>query len=230
VITIPIISNWNICTPIVYRYLLSQFVDDFFRDGSIRLSTFERFSKHADEERLDDKEGKTFFVHRTQVNGGQTITAHATHGSRAYILSTSTIMNLELMNIFNSDSYIQINDTTQFGISIFKCLSNAISGFEGFCIYQNNRIIERNLGYINLNLFKRHETSNKLDKKKIDEFINSRMLHYPYFIKRTSFKHQFEYRVVWIVSALQNDFIDLKVPEARRYCSEPSDIKNIKDK
>ena len=63
-----VLGNWKVCTPVTFRLLDSKHVDSFFIDGSLRLSSFSRFHKHSDEQRLDRGEGRTFFVHKTNKN------------------------------------------------------------------------------------------------------------------------------------------------------------------
>jgi hypothetical protein len=109
---------WNICTPVLYRFLESQYVDSFFQDGSIRLSSFERFAKHEDEQRLEVREGETFFISRTTQGGGQTMTVWATVGINAYVLSTAMRFDKNLMESFGCDSYFRIEDSTKFGIAV----------------------------------------------------------------------------------------------------------------
>jgi hypothetical protein len=38
--------QWSIVRPRLYRHLDSQYVDSFFKDGSLRLSSFAQFAKH----------------------------------------------------------------------------------------------------------------------------------------------------------------------------------------
>lgn len=88
-ITVPITLPWHVCTPTIFRLLPSQYVDEFFRDGSLRLSSFRRFKQHTDEQRLDAQEGESSFVHRTRERRGQTFFARALHGDNAYVLSAN---------------------------------------------------------------------------------------------------------------------------------------------
>jgi hypothetical protein len=49
--------NWTMLRPTLYRFLESKYVDAFFQEGSLRLSSFERFAQHPDEQRKDAGEG-----------------------------------------------------------------------------------------------------------------------------------------------------------------------------
>jgi hypothetical protein len=222
-IKLPIITNYNICTPTLFRFLDTKYSELFFKDGSLRLSSFSKFKKHTDEQRFDDKEGKSFFVHRTSHNGGQSITARATHGINAYVLCATMRCDKGLMNSFNSNSYIRINNSTQFGMAIAKHIPGLISAFEGPCLYQDKKIIDKDLGYINLNRFTNPNTK-EVDKNAINDFLVSKMGHYPLFLKEKSFAHQSEYRFVWITRQKETDSIDIKVPEAIKFCDEPNEL------
>jgi hypothetical protein len=223
-IKLPLITDWNICTPTLFRFLESEFVDSFFKDGSLRLSSFANFKKHKDEQRLDVKEGKTMFVHRTNQGGGQTITAWATHGVNAYVLCAAMRYDKELMKSFNCDSYIRINNSTQFGMAVARHIPGVIAAFEGHCLYQEMKIVEQDIGYIDINQFRDPKNPENLNKQALNNFIVSRMQHYPLFLKEKSYAHQSEYRFVWITRNKINDFLDLKVPEAVQYCTKPNSV------
>jgi hypothetical protein len=215
-------NMWNVCSPTLFRFLEKDFADAFFTDGSLRLSSFARFKKHSDEQRLDINEGKTFFVHRTEEGGGQTITAWATHGLNSYVLSTAMRFDHELMEAFECDSYIRINNPTKFGMAIAQKIPGLISAFEGPCLYQSKKIIEKDLGYIDPKNFKAPNNED-LDKR-LTNYILQKMEHYPLFLKEKSYSHQMEYRFVWIIEGPTYDYLDIKVPEAIQFCSKPSEL------
>ena len=113
-ITIPITYPWHVCTPTLFRYLPSRFVDAFFEDGSLRISSFATFRRHTDEQRLDKKEGETHFVAQTHQGGGQTLIAKSFHGKNACVLSATMRHDRKLMEAFECDSYIRIDNPTEF--------------------------------------------------------------------------------------------------------------------
>ena len=221
-ITLKITSPWNVCTPTLFRFLEKQFVDQFFQEGTLRLSTFDRFKKHKDEQRLDKQEGRISFVHRTSQRGGQTIEAFAEEGQSAYVLCASMRFEKELMDTFGCDSYIRINDTTNFGMVISKHIPGFTAGFEGLCLYQDTKIIEKDLGYIELDSFK--SQTGPMYSNKLQAFIRQQMSYYPYFLKDKSYSHQLEYRLIWLTNSKTNDFLDIKAPEAVQFCTRPSGL------
>jgi len=223
-ITVPIVYSWEICTPVVFRFLPDEHVRQFFTDGSLRLSSFSQFKKHNDEQRLDAREGKTFFVHRTQQGGGQTLTAHASHGYNAYVLCGTIRHDEELSKAFGCNSYIRINNPTEFGAKVARHIPGFMVGAEGFCLYQDKKIIERDLGYIDLTQFVDPSSHSEPNKERIRQFINDQMKHYPFFLKDSSYSHQVEYRLVWITSSPVQNFLDIKVPEAIPICTGPNSL------
>ena len=223
-IKLPMVTDWNICTPNLYRFLDQEYVDAFFKDGSLRLSSFSQFHKHEDEQRLDEKEGKTMFVHRTPQGGGQTITAWATHGINAYVLCAAMRYDKSLMEAFGCNSYFRINNSTNFGMAIARNIPGLVNAFEGSCLYQDMKIIEKDLGYINVNQFKDPENPANINKEMLNNFILSRMEHYPLFLKEKAFAHQVEYRFIWVVKNKEADYLDIKVPEAIQFCSKENEL------
>ena len=219
---------WFVCPTIIYRYLPSVFVDAFFADGSLRLSSFEQFHKHKDEQRLDQREGETFFVHVTEERGGQTITARAHHGYNTFVLCAST--RDDLMSTFGCDSYIRIDDPTAFGQAVARRIPGLTAGSEGFCVYQDKKIIQRNLGFLNVEGLKATPGEPAKDGAVVEfnpkghRLIRDAMGHLPLFLKDKSFAQQAEYRIIWAVSRPVPPFIDVKVPEAIRFCSKPTAV------
>jgi hypothetical protein len=58
VITVPIVRHWYVKTPELFRYLNQIHIDEFFETGRLRLSSFQQFAKHPDEQRGDPEEGR----------------------------------------------------------------------------------------------------------------------------------------------------------------------------
>lgn len=214
-IKIPFTTEWNVHTPTVYRYLEAEFVEAFFADGTLRLSSFERFSKHEDEQRLDAAEGEYTFVHLTQDQGGQTIYANGRITMNAFVLCATMYHSKSLMDAFKCTSYIRINDTTKFAAAVAKRLPGLRRGFEGPCLYQSKKTIQRDLGYLDPAQIK--------SKQDAERIVHNAMEQFPLFLKDATFLHQSEYRFLWDVFS-HSEYIDLKVPEARQFCSEPNSL------
>ncbi len=245
-ITIPFVTSfWNISTPTLFRYMEKKYVENFFKDGSIRISSFDQFRKHKDEQRLDVGEGRIMVAHNfpTANEGkGQAVDAWVLYDKKAYVLSTSIIFDKKLMKSFNTNSYLRIHDSTNFGMEIAKKIPGLTTAFEGFCLYQKNKILYQDLN-IDLKQFQKQPDKKVSDMKllkqlpglpdgqidneeydmgKIGQFLVKNAQHYPLFMKSKSFIKQAEYRFVWLTSIEPEDYLDIKAPEAIRRCSEPN--------
>ncbi len=245
-INIPLVTSfWNISTPTLFRYMNKNFVDDFFKDGSIHISSFDQFRKHKDEQRLDIGEGRIMVAHNfptANLGKGQAVNAWVLYDKKAYVLSTSIIFDKKLMESFNVDSYLRIHDSTNFGMEIARKIPGLIGAFEGFCLYQKNKIFYRDLN-IDLSQFQKQPEkkvsdmklvkqlpglpdgqidNGEYDMEKLGQFLVNNARHYPLFLKEESFKMQCEYRFVWLTSIETKDYLDIKVPEAIRHCSTPN--------
>jgi len=215
-IRIPITKTWNISKPTVYRYLPKKYVDSFFKDGSLRLSSFKQFKKHNNEQKLDGKEGEINFIHRNNSGAGQTIQVWSRHGLNSYLLCGTTVYDEDMMKEFQCDSYIRINDITNFAIAISNHIPAFVEGAEGICDYKNKRIVEKDLGVIDLNRFK--------SEGEVNRFLLEKMKFFPCFLKEKKYAKQSEYRLIWHINQEVNDYIDIKVPEARQFCDRGSEL------
>lgn len=211
--------------PPLYRYLPKTYVEAFFTDGSLRLSSFRSFHQHSDEQRLDVWEGFSTFFHATADNGGQTIMARIIHGRDCYVLSASAIHDEDLEGAFDCDSYIQINDSTNFGMAVARHIPGIRAGIEGPCFYQQQRMFIRDLGgYVDLKTLAKDGLEQEIDPQKLKEFVTARAAHWPLFLKDMAYSHQAEYRFVWKATSDTSEFLDIEVPEAREFCSPPSSL------
>jgi len=221
-ITLNINSPWNVCTPTLFRFMEREFVDQFFHDGSLRISSFKQFREHKDEQRLDKFEGDTYCALTSSQNGGQTIEAKVRHGKNAYVLCAAMRFDKELMKSFEQDSYIRINDPTKFGMVISRHVPGFVAGYEGPCLYQENKIINKDIDYIGLDAFR--SSTGQIDMSRVNSFIDREMDFIPYFLKERSYAHQIEYRMLWLTNSDIEDFMDIKVPEAVQFCTRPKSL------
>jgi hypothetical protein len=208
-----IITPWSIFTPCVYRMLNRKYVEKFFSNGELMLSSFSKFSMHKDEERMDS-EGKNVIVGRAN---NATILAVTQHGDDAYILCSTTCQPpKEMMKTFGYDAAIQIFDTTAFGSALAKHVPGVKQGFEGYCFYKDTSV-ETKLNDFDIEHLKAHPGDSNLDLNKLGGLILNMAGLSVFFRKRTCFQHQLEYRWVWIAPQV-NDCLKIYVPEAREFC------------
>lgn len=198
-----------------------RYVDDFFDEGRLRLSSFANFAKHSDEQRLDTEEGTLWLFHRTYENGGQTLAVNIEFDDNAYVLCGSTIPSTPLMRKFGVDSAIIIRDVPEFVKAISTKIPGVIRTVHGVCSYQANRAIEYDLRWIDLADNSTSDPSQiKKDglRKALDGLITDDVL----FIKHFKYAKQVEYRMMWLVSDPEK-CIDIHVPEAVQFCERWED-------
>jgi hypothetical protein len=208
---------WFNRSPRVYRFLESRYVNAFFDTGALRLSSFSRFSKHANEQRLDGKEGTISLVYQPPT-GGDIVLLEGAVGSDAYVLCACLVPSLDVMQSFEADSGFVIHDAQAFALAIGAAVPGFTHGFDGPCSYQARRVIQRNYfsaenaPKIPLN------SAGELDKSRLGELVYPIMGQDGYFLKHHSYMHQNEWRFVWLTHGPCHDYLDIIAPEARKYC------------
>ena len=142
-ITLPFTRPWDVKLPTLVRYLEKQFVDDFFKDGSLMLSSFHRFRRHESNQLGDPSEG----LISMQIQGDKSQGAVALiDGSCSFVLSTSTIESKDMM-VELEPSYedgFRINNSVGFAHTIASKLPEFVGGFQGSCIYRDDLVVRRN--------------------------------------------------------------------------------------
>jgi len=221
-ITVQLAVPWHVTTPTVHRVMAREFVDEFFATGRLRLSSFDLFAKHPDEERGDPGEGAHLLLGKGTK---QTVYAVTRHGQSAFVLSGSSTGRPETFDCFDSDVAVRINDTTAFGTVIARQLPGFRFGFEGPCTYKNSPI-ECDIGDFELENLKRDAPTGQIELNALGGFILNMAGHEVFFRKRTNYSHQGEYRWIWMTDLRGVDHLYVDVPEARAVCTrvEKSDL------
>ena len=216
-------TRWSIFTPIVYRMIEKEYVDLFFATGELRISSYEKFRQHKDEQRKDDERKNVICLR----GNNSTAFAVTRHGMNEYILCGSAVKDKGLMSQFNYDAAIQIYDTTEFANIVSRHIPGVIQGFEGFCYYLDGAI-ECKVDDVNIEQFKSSSQNNELDLNLLGGYFLNIAGSSVFFRKSKLYSHQMEYRWVWITDHLINEAITIKIPEARKICSPLylSDIAN----
>lgn len=222
-IAVQLLREWRIRRPYVYRYMEREFVDLFFKQGILRLSSFSSFSKHKDEERLDTQEGRGIVANIDHTGTGQTFMAAIGQGHDAYVLCGATKHSSELSTAFSVDSGFRINDTTSFGCAIANTIPRFRGGLEGACIYSEKRVVNRKAGPIDLESMRISPERKELDMGKMFAAMSNIAGDDLFFLKQKTYEHQCEYRLIWTASDAQ-DYIDISCPEAREFCTRFEEI------
>ena len=222
-IAVQLLREWRIRRPYVYRYMQREFVDLFFEQGILRLSSFSSFSKHKDEERLDSQEGRGVVTNVDFGGSGQTVIAGIGQGHDAYVLCGAMKHSGELLSSFSVDSGFRINDTTAFGCAIASAIPGFRGGLEGACIYAERRTVSRKAGPVDFESMRVSPEAKELDMGKMFSAIFNIAGDDLYFLKQKAYEHQCEYRLLWS-AANPKDYIDVTCPEAREFCTRFEDI------
>lgn len=217
-------SEWRIRRPSLYRYLKKGHVDEFFDNGILRLSSFEMFSKHNDEQRLDKSEGRGVVSHRNTEGEGSVVIAGVAQGQNAYVFCTSTIYSEDTANAFGTDSGFRIDNIAEFANAVCRHVPGFIGGLEGQCLYLQERVLRRNMGQIDLDSAWRSKDLNTVNVKEMNSFIYSMAGDDLFFLKNSRYANQNEYRLLWLTSSRAKSHIDIVCPEARSFCTRFEEI------
>jgi hypothetical protein len=133
---------WSILRPRVYRYLETQYVEAFFRDGSLRLSSFARFAEHPDEQRKDTTEGMGA---RFGIGSHATINWFGGRGHDHYVLCGTIHNTKNVRDQFKQyDACMAIDNVTAFANAVASAIPYFKGGTEGMVIYQDDTTRPRN--------------------------------------------------------------------------------------
>ena len=216
-ITLPIVRNWNVRTPDLFRYMDQKHIDEFFDKGRLRLSSFKQFAKHIDEQRADSREGQNVLVGMGQ---SFTVLARVQHGMNSLILCTSTVQDDTLMRTFGTNGYFCIKNSTAFGAAIAGRLPGFVEGIEGLCIYGDERIISRRISMSSIEELKVKPEDNNVSLDNIFALTGQIGGADVFFVKLNQYRHQSEHRFVWNVCYEVEDAIFVECPEAIQFCEK----------
>jgi hypothetical protein len=217
-LTLNFTRQWSIVRPRLYRHMEAKYVDSFFNDGSLRLSSFEQFAKHPDEKLRDTGEGKGV---RYGLGSQATIALVGGRGMDCYVLC-ATLHNTEGVRrqFGHSDACIAIDDILGFANAISLKIPFFTHGFEGPVIYQDETTIKRNIGAVKaeelIERYKNPDGTVRMDM--IQELAQMTGGIEEYFVKYSRHAQECEYRLLWATGGNVEPFIEIKVPGAIRFC------------
>jgi hypothetical protein len=118
----------------------AAYVDKFFFDGSLLLTTYEKCRTHESLVRRDSREGKSNF-HFT--HGIHAVSGIQDVGKQSYMLCTSATLSEEIMMGFGVDSWIEIVDPPAFAEAVSRSIQGFIELRLAPCQYVSERSLER---------------------------------------------------------------------------------------
>lgn len=211
-LSIQFVKPWSIRTPVLTRYMEKKYVDEFFEHGKLRISSFNSFRKNPDEEQGDVFEGRVNAQIKTP-NGSHAVVAM--NGQEAYVMCATTVESQRLEVSFSTTSGFRIINTIGFANCISSHIPGFVAGLEGLCSYRDDTTIEKELklDFPPPDLFPNPEVW----AKEYDKFV-AQQTREGFFIKRSKYSHQAEYRFIWFAQGNEREYIDVVCPEARQFC------------
>lgn len=209
------VTDYISVPPYLYRYEDDIFIDQFFETGQLMISCFKQYKSYKDNELGDSSEGLTANFGFTENQ--KTIVTVTGVGFNTYCFCTSTLLDSNIKTAFKRNSVFRIKDPINFMIEIGRTIPRVTNGLSGNCIYLNNKMIKRHIPAIEINDFKTAGDENISFEKMMSA---TEPMHGPeqFFIKKMSYQHQCEYRMLWNTDREVNDKLVLNCPEAVKYC------------
>lgn len=196
--------------PMLTRQMKTEYVDAFFQDGTLRLSSFDVFRRHPDELRRDTQEGR--IVMEIEAPNGKT-SVLGTNGQEAYVMCASTVETALLSD--GSVSAFRILDTLGFANAISGQIQGFLGGTEGLCSYRDNTVLKKR---DSRPISPPPEGANP--EKWFEEqkrYIGMHSID-AFFVKESRFSHEAEYRFIWFASGARREYLDIKCPAAIQFC------------
>jgi hypothetical protein len=130
-------------------------------------------------------------------------------------MSTSTVESQKLRATFESDSGFRILDSLAFADCLSRQISGFVGGCQGLCIYRDDIMMQKK----DSTPMRTPESYSNPEEwaGDYDKYI-SRQVTDGLFVKRTVYSHQGEYRFIWFAQGSEKDHLDIKCPDAIKYC------------
>jgi hypothetical protein len=211
-ITTSFARPWSMKTPLLTRYMEKKYIDEFFESGKLRLSSFLSFRNNPDEEQGDAFEGSVSMQVETP-KGSHAISAM--NSQEAYVLCATTIESESLEGSFKTDSGFRILNTLDFANCISAHIPGFVGGIEGLCSYKDDIAIKKSLQ----ESFPPPDSYENPEQwaNDYDQFVAAHSRD-SFFVKRSKYSHQAEYRFIWFAQGSENEYLDIICLEARRFC------------
>jgi len=213
--------DWRIRVNPVYRFMQQQYVDAFFDDGSLRISTFDFFARHPDELRRDEHEGHGMVVHTNPTaNAGEglSVSGYFTSGSNAYVLCGSMACTDEMKDNYGTTGLI-INNTSSFGVAVARCIPEVGFGWEGPCEYVKQRLTHDKTGRFTMADLQLGDGTDRISGDKLFQMLDGVGGSDDFLFKKPEqYFSEVEYRFAWITRDAVKGQLDIKCPEARAFC------------
>ncbi len=204
--------------PQLIRFIDKEYAEQFFKEGVLRLSSFEKCKTLEDQKRCDNDEGVADLIGKKE---DYNIKMRFGIGSNPFLLCASYFMSTpeEIKNADGTvagESGIIIKNPDEFVKQVFEALIaqglHITNVLWGPCHYSNKTITKQLV----------HEPK-LFDKKSFDakaliQFANGVAGYDIFFEKSQMFKHEMEWRFVFICEEEHPDTIDIQVKQPNLFC------------
>lgn len=211
------IVNYINVAPYIYRYENQQWIDKFFETGEILISSFKQYSKYEDNQLGDKSEGSSINFGLTEDK--KAIVSVTSVGSNFYCFCTSTQLSKNLFKTFKRDSVFRIKDPINFMLQIELILLNVTEVLFGNCIYLDKRSIVKNVQSLDLDEMKNPDGKSLSMEQMMTRAFEIGGLE-QLFLKKLIHQDQNEYRLLWKTDKEVSEPINIKCPEARKFCEK----------
>lgn len=205
------------CIPYLYRYEDEQWIEDFFNNGNLFISSFKNYKKYEDNQLGDKHEGSSLNV--VNGNNDKSIITYTTVGFNEYTFCASTVLDNDLKKTFSRNSVFRIKDPLNFMIEIANSIPRIQSVIFGNCLYVNERIISTAIpSALNIDDLKDDKEPDKTSFEKMMNAAAPALTRHRFFLKHADYQKQSEYRMLWSIDRNVDQGIILHCPEARQFC------------
>jgi len=209
--------------PVLYRYLPTKYIDEFFRNGTLMLTTYARCKIHEDQARCDPNDGKRNYL---LTHRGMALAGIQGVGKRSYLLCTSMIPGVDH---FDDKTYFAINNPLAFAEAVARSVPNCQSGRLGRCLYRSEPSLsvesERPVMPDPSELLAAQDHQavelafNRMNQA-IGDLVDSKLRAETYFIKaEVPFKKDSEFRFIFTVENEVSDVLVISCAEAVKFCA-----------
>lgn len=213
----------------IYRYMNQEYVDQFFEQGTLLLTTYKRCREHEDAVRRDNQEGSYTF-HFQGTNNSLFLRRRA--GDNSYMLCASLSKSPALMRHFGCSGGICVTDPLSFAKEISSTLQSVEVIQARAVIYTTLREARRSFEDQEFmpnvdQLLRWSQSKNREPLEKVWNEVHSeharrlnRLLSsMEYFAKPLAYVREAEFRIVWTSRFPVEDSLLVRCPGAIAYCS-----------
>ncbi len=206
--------SWGRRIDPLFRILANQnYIDEFFENGNLFISSFENFKMYDDEMQGDISEGQSLIGGFDENGNGHHVFYEG--AMQAYILCTTKNLSDEVIVDFNGVGAIKIVNSVLFAKEIARKLPFVNVGIEGSCIYVESKV--QHLEDEKNELFQKINFSNR---DMMNETITALSNGVEIFMKYKKYEHQNEHRLAWFSERKIKSGIVVHCPEAVQYCEK----------